>query len=79
MTQSPQRLSDVETGRPVRIHSLEAHPASGRLLAMGLRPGITVTILRVTRSGDTLYLLTPLQQYGLRRDEASLLWVTDLS
>lgn len=69
----------MPTGQSVRIARVETHPASGRLLAMGLRPGVTVTVLRATVSGDTLYLQTPLQQFGLRRDEASLLWVTQLS
>jgi Fe2+ transport system protein FeoA len=58
---------------------LDQHPATGRLLAMGLRPGVMVTVLRTTPSGQTLYLETPLQQYGLRRDEAMILWVTNLS
>jgi Fe2+ transport system protein FeoA len=79
MTAVPIRLSDVPHGVPVLIHSLEHHPAAVRLLAMGLRPGVRVTVLRSTHSGQTLYLETPRQQYGLRRDEAMILWVTNLS
>ncbi|MCF8237566.1 MAG: ferrous iron transport protein A [Saprospiraceae bacterium] len=72
---TPLTLADVQPGRPVRITHVEEHPSTGRLLAMGLRPGQRVTLVRRTAFGASYYIHAEYQQFGIRRDEAEILWV----
>ena len=75
MTTTPLTLAGVQPGRRVRILRLDDHPSTGRLLAMGLRPGQIVTLIRRTVFQASYYIRGEFQQYGIRRDEADLLWV----
>jgi Fe2+ transport system protein FeoA len=69
------RLTDAPPGARVRIIGVGNHPSVSRLLAMGLRPGIELLIVRRAAFGHTLYLESTLQQYGIRRDEAAHLFI----
>lgn len=75
MTTKPLTLDRAEPGRQVRILRLEDHPSTSRLLAMGLRPGLCVTLVRSTVKNAACYILGEFQQYGIRQDEAEVLWV----
>ncbi|MCO6485534.1 MAG: ferrous iron transport protein A, partial [Saprospiraceae bacterium] len=46
MAASEIPLADLAPGTPARIVRLAEHPATARLLAMGLRPGIEVMLVR---------------------------------
>ncbi len=70
-----KRLSEMDPGKVVRILSLEEHPAATRLLAMGIRPGAWIRITRFASFGQTLYLESGAQQFGIRRTEAANIWV----
>lgn len=65
----------MDPGKVVRILSLEEHPAATRLLAMGIRPGAWIRITRFASYGQTLYLESGAQQFGIRRTEAANIWV----
>lgn len=71
----PLTLADVQPGKRVRITHVEEHPSTGRLLAMGLRPGQQVIVVRRTAFGAAFYIHAEFQQFGIRRDEAKALWV----
>lgn len=71
----PLRLSDITPGQSVRISGLEERPVTSRLLAMGLRPGVSLTVVRQASGGQTIYLETAQQQFGIRKDEAMQIWV----
>lgn len=75
MTNKPLTLADVLPGSKIRIIRVEDHASAGRLLAMGLRPGQCVTLVRRTVFDATYYILGEFQQYGIRRDEAAIVWV----
>ncbi len=65
----------MDTGKVVRILSLDEHPAATRLLAMGIRPGAFIRITRNASFGHTLYLESGTQQFGIRLTEAVNIWV----
>ncbi len=75
MTNKPLTLAQVAPGSRVRIIRVDDHASAGRLLAMGLRPGQCVTLVRRTVFGAAYYISGEYQQYGIRRDEAAILWV----
>lgn len=68
-------LAAVPPGSRVRIVEVSEHPSTGRLLAMGLRPGLEVTLVRKAAFGQALYIQADYQQYGIRMDEAEAIWV----
>lgn len=76
--QSQFRLSDAPIAQSLRIVATEHQPGVSRLLSMGLRPGVVLKIIRKAAFGTTLYLETEMQQYGIRSDEAALIWVTEV-
>ena len=64
-------------GQPQRIENLPADPElRERLLALGLRPGEVVTVLRRGRPGGILHLAHGLTEFMLRRQQASEIRVT---
>lgn len=75
MAASEIPLADLTPGTPARIVRLAEHPATARLLAMGLRPGMEVRLIRTAAFGASLYLQTAFQQFGIRKDEAKCIWV----
>ena len=68
-------LAEAVPGMVYRISSMEEHPITTRLLSMGIRPGANVIVVRTAAFGQTLYLKTERQQFGIRRDEAQRIWV----
>ena len=44
-------------------------------MAMGLRPGLEVTLVRKAAFGQAFYVQADYQQYGIRMDEAEAIWV----
>lgn len=68
-------LAETPVGREVRIDRLEEDPSVSRLLAMGIRPGVVVTLVRRAAFGEVLYIRSAVQQFGLRREEAQRIWV----
>jgi len=68
-------LAAVPPGSRVRIVQVAEHPSTGRLMAMGLRPGLEVTLVRKAAFGQAFYVQADYQQYGIRMDEAEAIWV----
>lgn len=72
-------LSLVQRGQRVRVVSLPVYPAlQGRLLAMGIRPGAELEVLRRSKPGRTLHLASGLLEFMLRHDHAEELEVEAL-
>ena len=73
-------LSEAPEGLSVRIVSLpDDGPLSNRLLAMGIRPGAVLEVLRRGRPGGILHLSCGMLEFMLRRDQASMIAVTRLA
>ncbi len=72
-------LSDAPEGLRVRLESLpDDGPLSNRLLAMGIRPGAVLEVLRRGRPGGILHLSCGMLEFMLRRDQASRMEVSRL-
>ena len=52
-------LNQVPVGAAARLTDTSAHPGSGRLAALGLRPGAEVSVLRRTSGGGRLLGIGP--------------------
>lgn len=65
-------LASAPEGSPQRIENLPADPVlRDRLLALGLRPGEVVTVLRRGQPGGILHLSHGLTEFMLRRQQAA--------
>lgn len=65
-------LSRVSPGSRVRVESLPEHPhLRARLLALGIRPGVQLEVLRRGAPGGILHLAHGLFEFMLRRDQAA--------
>ncbi|MFM7265613.1 MAG: ferrous iron transport protein A [Cyanobium sp.] len=65
-------LASAPEGLPLRIDNLPADPVlRERLVALGLRPGEVVTVLRRGRPGGILHLSHGLSEFMLRRQQAA--------
>ncbi len=72
-------LSEASEGLRVRLESLpDDGPLSNRLLAMGIRPGAILEVLRRGRPGGILHLSCGMLEFMLRRDQASRMEVSRL-
>jgi ferrous iron transport protein A len=70
-------LASAPVVRPLRIENLPADPElRERLLALGLRPGEVVTVLRRGQPGGILHLAHGLTEFMLRRQQAAEIRVT---
>jgi ferrous iron transport protein A len=79
MTVHPMALSQVPVGSRVTITCLPGHPElQRRLLAMGVRPGVEVEVLRRGRPGGILHLASGLLEFMLRDEQAADMQVTPL-
>jgi ferrous iron transport protein A len=64
-------LSSVNEGVLVRVRSLPSHPVlHQRLLALGVRPGAEIEVLRRGRPGGILHLACGFVEFMLRHDHA---------
>jgi ferrous iron transport protein A len=64
-------LSRAPEGTRVKIESLPEHPGlRERLLALGIRPGVHVDVLRRGRPGGLLHLAHGLFEFMLRHEHA---------
>ena len=74
---APQRLSQAPEGSRVRVETLPAHPAlKDRLLALGIRPGVRLDVLRRGRPGGLLHLAHGMLEFMLRREHADQMAVS---
>lgn len=65
-------LSELSLGKPARVVALNATRAvDQRLLALGLLPGMVVTVVRVAPLGDPIAIEFQNQCVSLRRAEAA--------
>jgi ferrous iron transport protein A len=65
-------LNDVAVGQRVRIASLPNHAVlRERLLALGIRPGVVVQVLRRGQPGGILHLAHGLLEFMLRNEQAA--------
>jgi ferrous iron transport protein A len=65
-------LNEVPVGERVRIASLPSHAAlRERLLALGIRPGVVVQVVRRGWPGGLLHLAHGPLEFMLRRDQAA--------
>ncbi len=70
-------LASAPVGRPLRLENLPADPElRERLLALGLRPGEVVTVLRRGQPGGILHLAHGLTEFMLRLQQAAEIRVT---
>jgi ferrous iron transport protein A len=73
----PELLSEVKVGTRVRIETLPSHSGlKDRLLALGIRPGVQVEVLRRGRPGGILHLAHGLLEFMLRQEHARQMTVT---
>jgi ferrous iron transport protein A len=69
-------LSSIDRGLRVRIETLPSHPVLlQRLLALGVRPGAEVEVLRRGRPGGILHLACGFVEFMLRHEQARELGV----
>ncbi|MCT0207533.1 FeoA family protein [Synechococcus sp. CS-1332] len=70
-------LSQVPEGTRVWVNCLPLHPElQGRLLAMGVRPGVEIEVLRRGKPGGILHLASGLVEFMLRQEQAAEMEVT---
>jgi ferrous iron transport protein A len=70
-------LSEAREGLKVRLDSLPSDgPLAQRLLAMGIRPGATLEVLRRGRPGGILHLSCGMLEFMLRREQAAQIAVS---
>jgi ferrous iron transport protein A len=70
-------LSEATVGTRVRIETLPSDSAlKDRLLALGIRPGVQVEVLRRGRPGGILHLAHGLLEFMLRQEQARQMTVT---
>jgi ferrous iron transport protein A len=70
-------LASAPLGVPLRIANLPGDPElRERLLALGLRPGEVVTVLRRGQPGGILHVAHGLTEFMLRRRQAAEIKVT---
>jgi len=70
-------LSEAPQGTWVRIETLPSHPGlRERLVALGIRPGVQVEVLRRGRPGGILHLAHGLLEFMLRQEHAREIAVT---
>jgi ferrous iron transport protein A len=73
----PGPLSEAAVGTRVRIETLPSDSAlKDRLLALGIRPGVEVELLRRGRPGGILHLAHGLLEFMLRQEHARQMTVT---
>jgi ferrous iron transport protein A len=73
----PELLSEAAVGTRVRIETLPSHAGlRDRLLALGIRPGVQVEVLRRGRPGGILHLAHGLLEFMLRQEHARQITVT---
>jgi ferrous iron transport protein A len=72
-------LSEARDGVKVRLDSLPSDgPLAQRLLALGIRPGATLEVLRRGRPGGILHLSCGVLEFMLRREQAAQITVSHL-
>lgn len=69
-------LTTLPNDVPATIREVLTDPRASRLLAMGLRPGKSIIRRRQTLTGNTIFLEGHTGQFGLRKEEVELIWVT---
>ncbi|MBW4529300.1 MAG: ferrous iron transport protein A [Aphanothece saxicola GSE-SYN-MK-01-06B] len=70
-------LSQVPEGARVWVNCLPLHPElHRRLLAMGVRPGVEIEVLRRGKPGGLLHLSSGLMDFMLRQEQAAEMEVT---
>lgn len=70
-------LTSVADGTSVRVEQLPGHPQlRSRLLAMGVKPGVRLEVLRRGRPGGILHLACGALEFMLRREHAAELVVS---
>lgn len=75
------RFSELKIGQTARITAVlgEKSPYRQRLIAMGLLPGTTLTVLRMAPLGDPLEIRVRGVALSLRKQEANLLTLEQVS
>jgi len=70
-------LTAVAEGMAVRVELLPVHPqVRGRLMAMGVKPGVQLEVLRRGRPGGILHLACGAIEFMIRREHAEQLVVS---
>ena len=70
-------LTSVVDGTAVRVERLPGHPQlRSRLMAMGVKPGVQLEVLRRGRPGGILHLACGVLEFMLRCDHAAQLQVS---
>jgi ferrous iron transport protein A len=72
-------LTSIAQGRAVRVEQLPGHPQlRSRLLAMGVKPGVEIEVLRRGQPGGILHLACGALEFMLRREHADQLGVSSV-
>lgn len=70
-------LASVANGTAVQVEQLPSHPVlRNRLLAMGVKPGVRLQVLRRGRPGGILHLSCGALEFMLRQEHAAHLVVS---
>jgi ferrous iron transport protein A len=73
----PKKLSEIEVGKTVTIHSFDKDDISLKLMEMGCVPGEKVIVDQVAPLGDPMSILVAGYHLSLRLNEAALIWVEE--
>ena len=73
----PKKLSEIEVGKTVTIHSFDKDDISLKLMEMGCVPGEKVVVDQVAPLGDPISILVAGYHLSLRLNEAALIWVEE--
>lgn len=69
----PMLLSEAPIGKKLRIEALRNNPLESRMYHMGLRPGVTLSVVRASFFGGPLAVNLGSSILALRKEEAA--WV----
>lgn len=72
-----KKLSEIEVGKTVTIHSFDKDDISLKLMEMGCVPGEQVIVDQIAPLGDPISILVAGYHLSLRLNEAALIWVEE--
>ena len=72
-----KKLSEIEVGKTVTIHSFDPDDISLKLMEMGCVPGEKVMVDQIAPLGDPISIFVAGYHLSLRINEAALIWVEE--
>ena len=72
-----KKLSEVASGKSVRISAFENDEIFLKLMEMGCVPGETLVVEQIAPLGDPISISVAGYRLSLRLDEAKMIWVEE--